>query len=857
MTRQPALRFPWAPKTLALSSALAAIALAADTEPPTSPGEPFFNFPQVAFPVGVQWNGSHDDGGSGLDRYEVEGSLNDGGWQLHHVVNTTVEDVPGSYIFNDVEGYWKLRVRAFDRAANASPHGPESQVLTMDLTDPLPPAAAPTASLLNGGTARATWGNGVDPGPVSSGIRLYGARFTSSPPSALPPCQVVANSCTFPVSPGHQYSMFVQSMDNAGNVGPEGPVGRFTYPGPASDLRLLAQGSGTDASYAVVGDPFPVTVEAIDGNGGVVPAYAGTVGFKALNVVGGSDFPAFLPLDGGTYRFISSDQGRRSFSPGFIFNGPGDALAEVVDQFDSTLAAEVQVTVISRTDIRIVHDANPSAAPGVPYLYNPSGRVRVVTAATPVTFSLCGSGGSVPNGFVLDGAGAISWTPEPGTSFPVTLCIQARAAGGATDTYTFQVNQLIPSSVLPQAAFTAAPDPAGIGESVVFDATSSSWDTTLGMPAFRWRLGDGSPLFFRSDPFHAYLLPGGYRPAMVLFDGVGRSDQAARQVLIADQDGNLPPSLAILTLPPSGMNSLNVVLDAQSTDGSAATGPIRWDLGNGASAQGPSAGATYGPGRYWATATTVDPNGLMAMDKVEIAVAGDDRVPPLCAASADPPVAFATPANGGQVNVDWIAWRTPGTRKLASVLWTIDGVSSTQGVVSRPYSSTGWHHGSLTVTDEDGLTCTDSVSVLVLNSVTTTPAIPPRILDPGVAGPIDCKVDYAGRAALASGQGPLTWSLANPQVPLSIDGGTGAVTWTPTVLTGTDQVTYVLQVSGPTGTDRADVVIPYACKAPGTLGTTCGCGETGGGTAIAGLALLVLWAAARRRSAVLVRVRRP
>jgi hypothetical protein len=81
------------------------------------------------------------------------------------------------------------------------------------------------------------------------------------------------------------------------------------------------------------------------------------------------------------------------------------------------------------------------------------------------------------------------------------------------------------------------------------------------------------------------------------------------------------------------------------------------------------------------------------------------------------------------------------------------------------------------------------------------------------------------------------------------------MTWTPEVIPDIDHVDYILQVSNAAGTDRLEVTVPYECKRDVTL-TTCGCGQGSGGPAVAGLALLSLLAAARRRPAVQVRARR-
>jgi hypothetical protein len=714
-----------------------------DTLPPSAPGQPGFSTLVTNRPVLATWSPARDDGGSGLLKYVVEASA-DGGSYFLWTTLPAVEDVPGGFVFDGGEAYWKLRVRADDDAGNAGPYSPESFQLTMDFTPPNPPPAPPLGSI-DGGFANIQWGPGNDPPPAPSGIQSYAMTWTSTPPGGGGgSCAGTTLGCSFPVTPGHQYTLQVHAVDNAGNVGVDGPAGTLTFPGPLAGLRLLGFPAGPSGAYAVVGDPNPVTVEAVDSNGAVVPGYLGSVRFTAKEP-DGTDYSASLPGVNGVYGFIAADQGRHFFPSGYTFNSTGVATAAVTDLVDTTITGEVMVTVIARGEVVIIHDANGYAARGLPYRYNGVGAVRAVSSE-PLTFSTCES---TPGDFVVDGtSGAVAWTPSSSASFPASICIRAQAAsGGGDDTYRFQIAELPPSNLLPVARFVASPNRADIRINVAFDSTSSTWDPDLGAPSYRWRFGDGSRLGFRADPFRAYLLPGGYRPSLVLADGVGRTDQTSRSVQVLDRSGRLPPLVSILSPPQTGVNALDVALQAQSEDGLVPTGPIRWDLGNGAYAEGGDAGASYLPGRYWATASTVDSNGLPATDKVEIAVARDGRVPPLCAATVDPTVVNAAGADGGRATVDWIAWRAPGTKKIASVSWKIDGVAYATGVVSLQYSTAGWRRGYLTVTDEDGLKCRDSVAVLVLNTAATAPAIPPRILDPGVSGPINCRDPYAGRPA--------------------------------------------------------------------------------------------------------------
>ncbi|HVE86679.1 MAG TPA: hypothetical protein VND93_27665, partial [Myxococcales bacterium] len=380
----------------------------------------------------------------------------------------------------------------------------------------------------------------------------------------------------------------------------------------------------------------------------------------------------------------------------------------------------------------------------------------------------------------------------------------------------------------------------------LFDPAGST--VSVPEPAYRWRFGDGSLPGFRDRPVHAYLLPGGYRPALTLFDGLGQSAYAAVPVRWKDGQGRDPPSVSIQTGPLEARDGLDVALVAAVQNGSSQAVAAQWSLGNGSGADGASANATYLPGRYWATASAVDSNGLPATDKVEIAVSRDDKVPPHCLAAADPVVAFI--GSGTSVKVDWVGIVSPGSRPLTSVAWNIDGTPSLTAATSRTYPVTGWHHGALTVVDEEGLRCTDTVAVLVVGPGDTVASAPPRILDPGLNGTSVCGQEYTGRAALASGSGPLTWSLPSSAQGMAVDTATGVLHWTPPPVSGVDHSTYALQVQGPSGTDKVSVDLPYSCPDDLSFKTLCGCGAGGGEAAAAGLIALGLWALrarARRR----------
>ncbi|HYV44968.1 MAG TPA: hypothetical protein VFA20_08910, partial [Myxococcaceae bacterium] len=310
-----------------------------DTLPPSIPGQPTFSPAVTRVPVQVTWTGSHDnDGGSGLRKYVLEASAFGGPYVQWALVPATVEDAPAFSTFDGGEAYWTLRVRSEDARGNISQPSIESVRLTVDLTPPSPLVSLPSGTI-DGGMATLFWGTAFDPPPAPSGIQSYVATWTSTPSGEDGSCDAgLTTSCSFPATPGHQYALAVHAQDYAGNAGVDA-FGSLTYPGPVRGFRLLGFPTGPSGAYAVVGDPTPVTVEAFDVNGAVVPGYLGTVRFEAKDS-GGNAFPAVLP---GAYQFVVNDQGRHDFQPGFTFNAVGDVFARVKDQSAATITGEVSV----------------------------------------------------------------------------------------------------------------------------------------------------------------------------------------------------------------------------------------------------------------------------------------------------------------------------------------------------------------------------------------------------------------------------------------------------------------------------------------------------------------------------------
>jgi PKD repeat protein len=161
---------------------------------------------------------------------------------------------------------------------------------------------------------------------------------------------------------------------------------------------------------------------------------------------------------------------------------------------------------------------------------------------------------------------------------------------------------------------------------------------------------------------------------------------------------------APLTVTFSGMNSTD-------SDGSIVS--YAWNLGNGTTATGSAASATYtAAGTFSAVLTVVDNDGLAGTATVTINVTAGANLMPIASASASVTTGTApVPVNfssAGSADPDG---------SIASYRWDFgDGTSSTVASPSKTYMSPGNYTARLTVTDDRGATAAATVGVSVLGN---------------------------------------------------------------------------------------------------------------------------------------------
>jgi PKD repeat protein len=311
------------------------------------------------------------------------------------------------------------------------------------------------------------------------------------------------------------------------------------------------------------------------------------------------------------------------------------------------------------------------------------------------------------------------------------------------------------ATITPRFSVPAGPRTAG--SPLSFDPTASTG--TYRFTSETWNFGDGAPTSFHAGrtltaATHTYAAPGDYTVTLTLVDNRGNLTTGTEEISV-----DASPTAAF-TLSPTQIydDGGPVSFDASgSSDAGASIASYAWDFGDGATAQGPTAGHAYtAPGTYLVRLTVTD--SLGAVDTATATVAVLD----------EPPVAaFAvgnTSAEAGQpVTFDGSS-STDSDGSILGYGWSFgDGHIGTGRTRGHTFTTPGTYTVTLTVTDNDLVSSTVTHQVTVLPGPTARFTPPAGRTFDGTAIRFDATGSIGGGsgAAIAS----YAWSFG--------DGATG------------------------------------------------------------------------------------
>ncbi len=185
--------------------------------------------------------------------------------------------------------------------------------------------------------------------------------------------------------------------------------------------------------------------------------------------------------------------------------------------------------------------------------------------------------------------------------------------------------------------------------------------------------------------------------------------------------------------------------------------------------------ADFPVGIHAVTLTVTDNEGATATDSLVVIVTAAPNVDPVANAGVDQAIVDTNNSGAQIVTLDGSA-STDNDGTIASYSWSSDtGTVIPTGVTPSAEFSVGVHTVTLTVTDDDGATSTDTMVV----TVTSAPNTAPVIVDPGAqANLLGDTVSLTIAANDPDVNDTLTFSQVGLPDGLNIDGITGEITGT-------------------------------------------------------------------------------
>ncbi len=250
----------------------------------------------------------------------------------------------------------------------------------------------------------------------------------------------------------------------------------------------------------------------------------------------------------------------------------------------------------------------------------------------------------------------------------------------------------------PEASFTVSAEAVDTAEAVMFTDTSTDDGSIVGR---WWDLGDGNTSEAEA-PSHGYADDGSYTVILTVTDNRGSTDSAQMQVTVR----NRAPEASIGCSDRITESGIEVNFDDLSTDPDGVIVSRSWDFGDGQTSNESSTTHAFSiGGKYTVTLVVLDDDGATSSVTIIMLV---DRVAPTAA---------FTYQQGDGLSVSFTDSSSDEDGIIESWSWAFgDGTFSNESDPIHSYPMPGEYMARLQVTDDDGMTDEEMVTLIVNNS---------------------------------------------------------------------------------------------------------------------------------------------
>ena len=337
----------------------------------------------------------------------------------------------------------------------------------------------------------------------------------------------------------------------------------------------------------------------------------------------------------------------------------------------------------------------------------------------PLEVNFNGDGSADDNAIVsylwdfADGESANTTNPthvftDPGT-YEVVLTVTDEEGLQDTDQVSIVVEVPAPTNLPPTAVASGTPLSGEAPLEVSFMGSASTDDNAVF--AHAWDFADGQNSQ-QSDPVHTFTDPGTYEVVLTVSDEEGLQDSTTVTIVVsAPIPVNLPPTAIASATPLSGEAPLEVSFTGSASTDDNAVFAHAWDFADGQNSQQSDPIHTFtDPGTYEVVLTVSDEEGLQDSTTVTIVVSAPIPVnlPPTAIASATP-LTGETP-----LEVSFTGSASTDDNAVFAHAWDFaDGQNSQQSDPVHTFTDPGTYEVVLTVSDEEGLQDSTTVTIVV------------------------------------------------------------------------------------------------------------------------------------------------
>ncbi len=257
----------------------------------------------------------------------------------------------------------------------------------------------------------------------------------------------------------------------------------------------------------------------------------------------------------------------------------------------------------------------------------------------------------------------------------------------------------------PVAVAEANPQSGEVSLEVTFTGSNSTDDVAIA--TYFWDFKDGNTSNI-ADPVHTFTAAGTYEVELTVTDDEGFNDTDIVTITV-NNPVNEPPVAVAEATPLNGEAPLEVTFTGSNSTDDVGVVTYFWDFMDGTTSNDPDTEHTFtAAGTYDVELTVTDGGNLMDTDIITITVSGGSNLPPTA-------LAEATPLTGdAPLEVTFTGSNSTDDGTIVSYAWDfMDGGTSTDADPVYTFNTVGTYDVTLTVTDDGGLTDTDTITITV------------------------------------------------------------------------------------------------------------------------------------------------